>query len=198
MRERACRASSARHRSGRSSAGDAPGGDDPPERKLLFELLYDELRAVARGLLATERAEHTLQPTALVHEAWLRLGDPDQIDWDGRAHFFGTAARAMRQVLVDHARRRAARKRGGGKRTITIHENHAFTEAHEIDIIHLDDVLTQLQDLDERMARIVELRVFTGLKMEEIARLIGVSRRTAQADWSMARKWLRRRLAAGG
>jgi RNA polymerase sigma factor (TIGR02999 family) len=165
------------------------------EADQLFELVYDELRRIAARLMRGERQAHSLQPTALVHEAYLRLAGADPIPWESRAHFLRVAARAMRRILVDHARRRQALKRGGGIRHVTLDEQVPGSPGKHLDIVILDDALTRLGELDERMAHVVELRVFSGMKMEEIAHVLLVSRRTVQDDWDVAKRWLGRELA---
>ncbi len=150
---------------------------------------------MAGDLMRRERPDHTLRPTALVHEAYLRLVDASPASpWENRAHFFGIAARAMRQILVDHARERSALKRGGGLQRITLDEPLAAADALDLDILAVHDALDKLAVLDERMARGVELRVFAGLTMTEVAEVLGVSKRTADGDWSVARKWLAKEL----
>jgi RNA polymerase sigma factor (TIGR02999 family) len=160
----------------------------------LFFQLYDNLREMAASLLRRERAAQTLQPTALVHEAYLRLVDPERIPWEGRAHFLGAAARAMRRILVDHARRKLAAKRPPARQKVSLHEEMLPLRDPEIDLIVFDDLLNSLARLDERMSRIVELRAFGGLERAEIALVLGVSPRTVDGDWAMAKKWLRQEL----
>ncbi len=162
----------------------------------LYEVVYNELHDIATALMRRERAEHTLQPTALVHEAYLRLVDQTQGDWQSRAHFFGIAARAMRQILVDHARKHAADKRGGGWRRVTMHDDIAEAEQLSLEILALHEALEQLSRDDERMAQVVELRVFAGLHAREVAHVLGVSKRTVDEDWRVARMVLGRALAA--
>ncbi len=158
----------------------------------LMPLVYDELRRLAQGQLRRERVAHTLQPTALVHEAYLRVIDQDQVDWESRAHFLAIAAKVMRQVLIDHARRRGAQKRGGEWQRITIGKAESSQDREEeVDLIALDDALKKLAEMDERKSRVVELRFFGGLSMPEVATALNVSQRTAEADWYMARAWLR-------
>ena len=174
-------------------------GADEEERaqalQQVMELLYPELRRLASGLMRRERGGHTLQPTALVHEAFLQLADETAIDWEGRAHFMSVAARVMRHVLVDHARRRSAGKRGGGLRHVTLDEAlEAGTPRRAFEILHLDEALDRLAALDPRGARVVEMKLFGGLTTEETAAVLGVSKRTVDADWSMARMWLAREL----
>ena len=164
----------------------------------LFEAVHGELRRMAGRLMRDERRGHTLQPTALVHEAYLRLADAESVDWQGRAHFFGVAARAMRQILVDHAREHAAAKRGGGLRRVTLDDRVGMTNADELDLLDLDRILTRLAELDERMAQVVEYRVFAGMSVQEVAHVLGVSVRTVHNDWRVARMWLGRELTGKG
>jgi len=169
---------------------------DPESRKQLFATVYEELRALARSLMKAERADHTLRPTALVNEAYLRLLGRDGLAWQSRAHFFGIAARAMRQILVDHARDRAARKRGGRLTRVTLDESLALaTPAADCEILDLHANLEKLAALDARMAQVVELRVFAGMSTREVAHVLGVSRRTVDGDWGFARMWLSRELS---
>lgn len=169
------------------------GGESAPTDRL-FELVYDELRSIAARLMRRERARHTLRPTALVHEAYLKLVDPAQIQWRNRAHFLRTAARAMRQILVDHARKRTAARRGGGIRRVTLDEGVTGAEDPTLDILALDDALIRLSLMDDRVCRVVELRIFAGMNMEEIAHVLLISRRTAYDDWDLAKRWLAREL----
>jgi RNA polymerase sigma-70 factor, ECF subfamily len=162
----------------------------------LYAAVYAELHGIAAALMRRERAEHTLQPTALVNEAYLRLVDQTQGDWQSRAHFFGIAARAMRQILVDHARKHAADKRGGGWRRVTLNEDVAEAEQLSLEILALNQALEQLAQDDARMAQVVELRVFAGLHAREVAHVLGVSKRTVDEDWRVARMVLGRALAA--
>ncbi len=163
----------------------------------LFELVYDELRAIADRLMQGERRAHTLQPTALVHEAYMRLAHHPPAHWRGKAHFLGIAARAMRQILVEHARRRRALKRGGGLRLVTLNESLVGSGENTVDVLALDGVLEALTSLDPRMEKVVVFRVFGGLNMDEIADLLDVSRRTAYNDWDFAKHWLAAELAKG-
>jgi RNA polymerase sigma factor (TIGR02999 family) len=169
----------------RYGAGDRAAAD------ALMPLLYDELRKVAAGHLRHERAGHTLQPTALVHEAWIRLVDDPARDVEGRRHFLGLAARVMRRVLVDHARERNALKRGGGAATVTLDDAVALYEQRDLDVTDLDDALSRLNAMDPQLARIVELRFFAGLTNEEVAVAEALSLRTVERAWSTARAWLR-------
>jgi RNA polymerase sigma factor (TIGR02999 family) len=170
-----------------------PGGSKEATDRL-FDILYGELRRIAGNLMRGERAGHTLQPTALVNEAYLKLLGGADSTWENRAHFLRTAARAMRQVLVDYARKHAAAKRGGGLSRVTLHDNLADKKRPEVEILVLHDAVTKLSAMDERMGRVVEMRVFAGMKMAEIAHTLSVSRRTADNDWSFARRWLGREL----
>ena len=165
-----------------------------PVEERLFALVYPELRGMAAAFLARERAGHTLQPTELVNEAYLRLVAADQVPWQGRAHFFGAAARAMRQILVDWARRRSATKRGGDWQRVTLHPDLVIEPAALPDLLDLDDCLNRLAELDPRMAQVVELRVFGDLTGRDIAVVLGVSERTVDNEWAVAKKWLRREL----
>jgi RNA polymerase sigma-70 factor (ECF subfamily) len=175
------------------------GGEGPNHEAAgrLFAAVFGELRRLAGGLMRNERTGHTLQPTALVNEAYLRLVDDSKVDWQNRAHFFGAAARAMRRILVDHARNRAAAKRGGGWHRITLDDALAVTTDRDIEILDLDRVLTKLASMDERMARVVELRVFAGMSVEETALILGISVRTIHNDWRVAKMWLARELSGG-
>ncbi|HSJ23762.1 MAG TPA: sigma-70 family RNA polymerase sigma factor [Longimicrobiales bacterium] len=161
-----------------------------PALSQLMPMLYDELRELARRQLAREHRNVTLQPTELVHEAWLRLVDSDQVADRGRAYFFAAAGRAMRQVLIDAARRRGAVKRGGGQAMVTLDEGHAAVDAYASDLVELDDALQQLEQMNPRHARVVECRYFGGLSVEETAAALDVSARTVKSDWALARAWL--------
>lgn len=172
--------------------GDAEALDE------IFPLVYAELRRAADLLLAREFHGHTLQATALVHEAYLKLVRSDAPDASSRAHFLGIAARAMRQILVDHARRRNAAKRGKGEAFVTLGD-HADEAAPDADtMLALDDALTELARLDARLAKVVELRFFGGLTEEQVATALGVTSRTVQRDWAKARAWLHARIATDG
>ena len=173
---------------------DAIGKGDRRAATELAPLVYDELRKLARGYLHRERAEHTLQSTALVHEAYLRLIDQN-VQWQSRAHFFGIAAQMMRRILVDHARARSAAKRGEGLR-VTLDEKMAIAEARDLDVIALDAALHRLAQQDEGQAKIVEMRFFAGLSIEETAEVLGISPATVKRDWAMAKAWLTREMNA--
>ena len=179
---------------------DWSGGDrDALER--LLPLVYDDLRRHAASLFRRERPGHTLQPTAVVHEAWLRLSPAGP--WTSRAQFFAVAGRLMREVLIDHARARAAAKRGGGIVRVTYHDEIETPGTSEgtregTDVLVLDEALESLEALDARQARVVELRYFAGLSIEETGEALDVSPATVKREWQMARAWLRARLAGGG
>jgi len=174
----------------------AEDGDDGALDRV-FPLVYDELQRIARAQLGRERAGHTLQATALVNEAYLKLAQRPPRGTSDRGHFLGVAARAMRQVLVDHARAWSADKRGGGAAPVTLNEELAGVGSEPEDVLALDQALDRLNALDERLRRVVELRYFAGLQDEEIAEVLGVTRRTVQRDWVKARAWLHRELADG-
>ncbi len=169
-------------------------GDDRAADQLL-PLVYDELRALAQQNLARERPDHTLQATALVHEAYLRLVDSDRIHLRNRAHFFALAAQALRRILVDHARTHKRQKRGGARGKLSLQVIPELSVETDIDVLALDEALESLNRLGERYARIVEMRFFGGMTMEEIAELTGVSITTVERDWRTARAWLYRQLA---
>jgi RNA polymerase sigma factor (TIGR02999 family) len=160
----------------------------------LFPLVYNELRALADRYLHKERAGHTLQPTALVHEAYLRLVDQTRIHWQGKAHFYAVCARAMHRILIDHARTQKRAKRGGGWQRVTLDPGVAPLDAPDVDLMALHDALEKLAALDERQVRVVELRFFAGLTTEEAAQVLGVSKRTVESDWTHAKAWLRARM----
>ncbi len=168
------------------------GDGDAPAR--LMPLVYDELRRLADHYLRQERPDHTLQPTALVHEAYLKLVDQTSVDWQNRAHFFGVSAQVMRQILVDHARRHRASKRGGLQQKLTLDEAIDYSQPLDVDLVALDDALTALAQLDARQSKIVELRFFGGLTIEETAVALGISPATVKVDWGMAKAWLRREI----
>ncbi len=160
----------------------------------LTPLVYNELRNVAEAYLLRERPDHTLQATALVNEAYLRLIGQKQGRWEGRKHFFGIAARLMRQVLVEHARKHRAEKRGGGRVTVTLDHYDYVTDTPDVDILAVHEALERLARFDEQQARIVELRFFGGLSIEEAAETLRVGHATVEREWAMARAWLRNEL----
>jgi RNA polymerase sigma factor (TIGR02999 family) len=168
-------------------------GDKTALEKLL-PVVYDELRRLASSHLRRERFNHTLQPTALVHEAYLRLVDQRQVDLQNRAHFFGAAARLMRRILIDHARSRATAKRAGGELRVSLAENVAITEQRDIDFLALDEALEELAALDAQQCQIVEMRFFGGLSVEETAAALDISPSTVNRDWNTAKAWLYRRI----
>jgi RNA polymerase sigma-70 factor (ECF subfamily) len=169
-------------------------GDNPSAAPRLFALVYDELRALAGNYFQRQRADHTLQPTALVNEAFIKLVDQTRIEWQSRAHFLAVAARAMRQILIDHARGRATAKRGGDLLRVTMDEAATPLTDYDPELLDLDDALKRLAAMDERQSRIVELRFFGGMTVEEVAHVLKVSKATVEADWRMARAWIRREL----
>ena len=173
------------------------GRGDPDAIERLAPLVYGELRRLARRELRGERAAHTLQPTALVHEAYLRLVGQRGVSWQNRAHFFAVASRVMRRILVDHARSRNAAKRGSGGRTVCLAEAGPLGQQRPADLIALDDALTGLAAIDPRQSRIVELRFFGGLTVEEAAHVTGLSPRTIKREWRMAKAWLGREIQGG-
>lgn len=160
----------------------------------LMPLIYDELRRLAARHLSRERSDHTLQPTALVHEAYLQLVDESHVNWQSRAHFFGAAARLMRRILVDHARERDAAKRGGGELKVTLTEALAAPSMPDVDLIALDRALNELAVLDEQQSQIVELRFFGGLSIEETAEVLAISPATVKRHWITAKTWLRHQI----
>lgn len=164
----------------------------------LLPVVYDELRRIARRQMRRERADHTLHPTDLVNEVYLKLVDQAQADWQGRAHFFGIAARAMRQVLIDHARRRAADKRGGDWERTTLENQNVGLAVPTEELLALDAALDRLDDKDPRLRQIVEFRFFAGMTEEEVAEVLDLSVRTVQRDWAKARAWLYRELYRDG
>jgi RNA polymerase sigma factor (TIGR02999 family) len=157
----------------------------------LLALLYKDLRRIAGSYFRAEREGHTLQPTALVHEAYLRLVGQRDASWESRAHFLNAAAQAMRRILVDHARARQAEKRGGADVRVTLDDAVAGDSGRELDLLALDETLTKLGKADPQMCRVVELRVFGGLTTKETAEVLGISERTTERTWSFARAWLR-------
>jgi RNA polymerase sigma factor (TIGR02999 family) len=163
---------------------------DPRAAEELLPLVYNELRSLAAAKMARESVGHTLQPTALVHEAWLRLTNGAVTQWQDRAHFFHTAAEAMRRILVDKARERAAQKRGAGAEHVSLQDFDSPMIADDTSLLRLDEALEKLALQDADSARLVKLRFFTGLKIEEAAQILGVSERTAKRYWTFARAWL--------
>jgi RNA polymerase sigma factor (TIGR02999 family) len=173
-------------------------GGDPEAADQLLPLVYQELRDLARAYLARERGDHTLVPTALVHEAYLKLVDQTRCDWKGRTHFKAIAAAAMQRILVDHARSRGRRKRGRGWRRVGLTDAFNLGSEPSLDPVELSDALEEMERLDSRQARVVRLRLLGGLDMSEIAELLEVSTRTVERDWKMGITWLRRQLSDRG
>lgn len=170
--------------------GDRAVGD------ALLPAVYAELHRLAARAMRRESNPHTLQPTALINEAYLRLDDQQRVHWRSRAHFFGVAAQMMRRILVDHARSRLAEKRGGDQRVITLEDHHgAPDDAGAVDVMALHDALERLAEIDPAQARLIELRYFGGLNIEETAEALEVSPATMKREWVIARAWLRRELA---
>jgi RNA polymerase sigma factor (TIGR02999 family) len=165
-------------------------------RDQLLGLVYDPLRLIAERHLESERRGHTLQPTALVHELYLRLVDQRRVDWNDRTHFFAVAAKVMRRILVDHARRRVSEKRGGGVAPLTIDAAHDVAVEENLDVVALDVALETLERIYPQQGRIVELRFYGGLTIDETAEALGISAATVSREWTMARAWLRRALTA--
>jgi len=174
------------------------GASDQASAEDLFPHVYNELRMMARRYLSRERPGHTLQPTALVHEAYIKLVDQSKVDWQGRTHFFAVGARVMRNLLIDHARAKGRVKRGGDLRKVTLAEGLTPLGNRELDaegLLTLNDGLDRLAELDPRQAQVVELRFFGGLTVPEAALILGVSERTVEGDWAHARAWLKRELS---
>jgi RNA polymerase sigma factor (TIGR02999 family) len=173
---------------------DLRGGDTSAAERLL-PLVYTELRAMAGGLFRGQRSDHTLQPTALVHEAYVRLVNRTAPQWEDRRHFCAVAATAMRQILADHARRKRAEKRGGGRARVTLDAAVTPPAESTMDLVALDDALTRLADVDNRKHRVVELRFFGGLTVEDVAAVLEVSKTTIESEWRAARAWLKAELS---
>jgi len=169
-------------------------GDRQAEDELL-PLIYEELRARAADHLRRENVAHTLQPTALVHEAYLRLVDGEKVDWNGKTHFFAVAATTLRRILVDHARAKTTQKRGSGARPTTLSEAEPISIENPGDVLDLDEAISRLAETKPRHARLVELRFFAGFTVEDAAEALGVSKETAKVDWRFARAWLNRELS---
>ncbi len=161
----------------------------------LMPLVYNELRRLASSYLRRERSDHTLQATALVHEAYVRLIDQQNVDWRNRAQFFALAAKMMRRILVNHAEAHRAAKRGDGVQKLSLDEAMSFFDEEELDLIELNEALNRLSELDERQAEIIELRFFGGLTIEEVAEMLHISPATVKREWAMAKAWLLRELS---
>ena len=175
----------------RARANDARASDE------LFQRLYGELRALAGAAMQRDHAGHTLQPTAIVHEAWIKLAAPAALAVNDREHFLALAARAMRQVLVDHARGKQREKRDGGREAISLHDAAAPAGMAEVDVLVLEEALERLAQYSALKARIVELRFFAGLSIDEVANVVGLSSSSVDREWSFARAWLSEALAGG-
>lgn len=170
-------------------------GGDTHALDQLTPVVYDELRRLAASYMRRERQDHTLQSTALVNEAYLKLVDQKNVVWQNRAHFFGIAAQMIRRILVDHARAHKAEKRGGGAGVLSLDEAIGVPEKRDVEILALNDALTRLTEMDPQQGRIVELRFFTGLSIEETAEVVGVSPATVKREWAAARAWLFREIS---
>ena len=164
---------------------------DRSQADRLMELVYEDLHGIAELFFRGERADHTLQPTALVHEAYLRLVDQNKVDWRGRTHFLAAGAKTMRRVLIDHAKRRGRTKRGGGRCRMTLDEEFFPAAERELDALALEEALRRLEAVDPEQATIVELRFYGGLSVEEVAEVLHMSKRTVERHWTMIRAWLR-------
>lgn len=163
----------------------------------LIPVVYDELKRLARGYMRRERPDHTLQTTALVHEAYLKLVQQRTANWQGRSHFFGIAAQLMRRILIDHARAHLREKRGGAQLILPLNEALVFSPEHSEDLLRLDEALNRLSELDPRQGQVVELRFFGGLSVEETAEYLDVSPKTVKRDWAVAKAWLHGELRRG-
>ena len=170
----------------------------PSAQAAVFEIAYGQLRRIASSLMRRERPGHTLQPTELVHDVWLKLVDQTRVAWGDRVHFLNIAGRAMRQVLVDHARRRGAQKRQAGVERVTFNDEAGHGAAAAVDVLLLHDALEPFARIEPRAAQVVEARVFGGLTVQEVAHVLGVAPRTVELDWTVARRWLARELKAAG
>ena len=174
------------------------GDGDKAALDELMPVVYDELRRLAQSYLSRERPGHTLQTTALVHEAYLRLVDQRSVNWQNRAQFFGIAAQMMRRILINHAKDRRAKKREGYASRVSLDDAVSFFEERELDLMELDEALNSLAALDPQQTQIVELRFFGGLTIEEVAEVLNMSPATIKREWDSAKLWLRRQLSSGG
>ena len=170
-----------------------PSGD-PADAAALMEAVYDDMRRIAAAHMRSERPDHTIEPTALIHEVYLKLVDQRTAEWNDRMHFFAFASQLIRRILIDHARAKNATKRGGDRLRVPLAPEHALADSPELDLIALDEALRDLARLDERQARVVELRYFGGCTIDEIAEYLGVNSRTIDRDWTAAKAWLYTRL----
>lgn len=175
---------------------DIKEGDKSKANELL-PLVYEQFRSLANNYFRRENKGHTLQPTELVHEAYMKLVDQDRVDWKGKTHFFAVGAQAMRRILVDHARSKNRIKRGSGVPKLSLDEELTISTEREDDLIFLDDALIRLEQIDERQAKIVELRFFGGLNVAETAEELGLSKRTIEKEWTMIKAWLRKEISEG-
>ena len=166
------------------------GNGDQSALENLMPLVYDELRRIARRFMRRQSAGHTFQTTELIHEAYLKLARGEEQNWKNRAHFFGVAAQAMRHILVDYARSKHSRKRGGWQEKVTLDDNCAISSPDSVELVQLDDAMKQLAALDPRKAKVVELKYFGGLNTEEIAEVLKISPETVKRDWRFSRTWL--------
>lgn len=173
------------------------GNGDKAALDKLFPAVYQELRRLARNHMRRERADHTLQTSALVNEAYLRLVDYKQVHWQNRAHFYAVAAQAMRRILVDYARAHRAAKRGAGGQKVSLDEAAIISEERAEELLALDNALNRLEQLDDRKCRIVEMRYIGGLSVEEVAEVVGISARTVEREWRAAKAWLYREISKG-
>src|SRR5690349_17568784 len=171
------------------------GRGDKEALDQLMPIVYEELRRQAARYLRKERPGHTLQTTALIHEAYVRLVDQHHVQWQNRAHFFGIAAQLMRRILVDHARTKKRVKRGGSDIRVSLADANIAVKGQDLDVVALDEALQRLAQIDEQQSRVVELRYFSGLTVEETAEVMGISKATVKRDWSVARAWLYRELS---
>ncbi len=186
---------SAQQAEGATEIVNAIAVGDRQAAERLMPLLYSEFHRLAEEYLRHEPRGHTLQPTALVNEAYLRLIDQTRVKWQGRTHFFAVGAQAMRRILVDHARAKRRAKRGGGRQRIALDEGLTISPRRDADLLALDDALDKLAQVDPRQAQIVEMRFFGGLTVAEVAQVLGVSKRTVESEWKVVRAWLRRELS---
>jgi RNA polymerase sigma-70 factor, ECF subfamily len=171
-------------------------GGDPQALESLLPLVYQELHRLAAGLFSRERAGHTLQPTALVNEVYLRLVRQNDVNWQNRPQFFAVASQMMRRILVSHARARRAEKRGGSTHRVTLDEGIASAPGRDVNLLALDEALTRLETIDPERSRMVELRFFSGLTVQETAEVMGISPRSVDRQWQMAKAWLHREIGA--
>jgi RNA polymerase sigma factor (TIGR02999 family) len=178
--------------------GRLGGSDDPAIYEHLLPLIHDELRRLAAGFLRSERPDHTLQPTALVNEAFLRLADQRAVSWESKGHFLAIAATAMRRVLVDHARSHRRRSRDSDRARALLESDATAAQATDVDLVALDEAMTRLEQMDSRKVKVVELRYFVGMNVEQTAAALGISAPTVKREWRMARLWLKSEIAGHG